>query len=133
MIVDEVEILAVRLYHLKVKEARDMIQGTKYCHGIDHEVLMSIATHTQETAVQEIRHWVENFGESRGEVIVVLSADECREPDVSESVNRWNVKYLNMKLPRWKDRVNSQAYLETQIAKEASVRVKDVECPYRRL
>jgi hypothetical protein len=133
MIVDEFEILAVRLYHLKVKNKQDMIQGTKYCHGIDFEVLTSIATYSQESAVSEIRHWIENFGEARGDVMVVLSADECRESDVSELVNRWNVKYLNMKLPKWKDRINSQAYLETQIAKEASVRVKDVECPYTRL
>jgi hypothetical protein len=36
-------------------------------------------------------------------------------------------------MPRWKDRVKSQAYIETHINKEAGVVVKDVSCPYRRL
>jgi hypothetical protein len=38
-----------------------MIQGTRYCHGMDHEVLMSIATHTQEAAVKEVQEWLEEY------------------------------------------------------------------------
>jgi hypothetical protein len=106
-----------------------MIQGTRYCHGMDYEVLMSIATHNQEAAVKEVRERVEGYSKTIGEVITVLSADESQESDVSQMVDGWRVKYFNVKLPRWKDRENSQAYLETQITKEARVRVKEVECP----
>jgi hypothetical protein len=133
MLANEDEILSVRLYHLKVERKTDMIQGTKYCHGMDYEVLKEIATHSQVTAVEEIKSWVEGFGRARGETMIVLSADEVKDSDVSKLVHGWNVRYLNIKLPRWKDRVNSQSYLETQVAKEASVRVEAVECPYRKL
>jgi hypothetical protein len=39
MLVNEEEILSVRLYHLRVERKSDMIQGMKYCHGMDYEVL----------------------------------------------------------------------------------------------
>jgi hypothetical protein len=133
MLVNEDEILSVKLYHLRVERKSDMIQGTKYCHGMDHEVLKKIATHSQEAAVAEIKSWIEGFGNARGEAIVVLSADEAKDSDVSKLVNGWGVRYLNIKMPRWKDRINSQSYLETQVAKEACVRVESVECPYRKL
>jgi hypothetical protein len=95
--------------------------------------LREIATHSQEAAVAEIKSWIEGFGNARGEAIVVLSADEVKDSDVSKLVNGWGVRYLNIKMPRWKDRINSQSYLETQVAKEACVRVESVECPYRKL
>jgi hypothetical protein len=133
MLVNEDEILSVRLYHLRVERKSDMIQGVKYCHGMDYEVLKKIATHSQEAAVEEIKDWIEGFGKARGEAIVVLSADEAKDSDVSRLVNGWSVRYLNVKMPRWKDRVNSQAYLETQVAKEAGVRIESIECPYKKL
>jgi hypothetical protein len=65
--------------------------------------------------------------------VVVLSADEQKESDVSRLVVGWKVKYINVCLPRWKDRINSPAYLETQVNKEAGVQVGKVSCPYKRL
>jgi hypothetical protein len=38
MLANEDEILSVKLYHLRVERKSDMIQGTKYCHGMDHGV-----------------------------------------------------------------------------------------------
>jgi hypothetical protein len=74
------ELRGVRLYHLKTADIKALNQGSKYCHGIDAKVLKEIATHHQDEALEEIKGWLE----SQVSVVVVLSADEQRESDVSE-------------------------------------------------
>jgi hypothetical protein len=123
------ELRGVRLYHLKTADLKALNQGSKYCHGIDAKVLKEIATHHQDEALEEIKGWLE----SQVSIVVVLSADEQRESDVSKLVMGWKVKYVNVCLPRWKDRINSPAYRETQVNKENGVQVGKVSCPYKRL
>jgi hypothetical protein len=112
-IVNKEEILEARIFHLRVKSKRDMIQGSKFCHGMEYDVLMSIAKHDQQTAIKEIRDWLE----SQESGIMVLSADESSDSDVSKMIHGWRVKYWNVCMPKWKERVHTRAYLETQVAK----------------
>ena len=65
--------------------------------------------------------------------ILVLSADEAKDSDVSKLIHGWKVKYQNVCLPKWKDRIHSQAYLETQVTKGPEIRIKSAVCPYRKL
>jgi hypothetical protein len=53
------EIVGVKLFHLRIADSRVLLQGTRYCHGIDPRVLREIATHSQKEALKEIKEWLE--------------------------------------------------------------------------
>ena len=65
--------------------------------------------------------------------VTVLSADESGNSDVSKFVNGWRLKYLNVPLPRWEYRMETQAYKETQLNKPHEYFVGNVICPYKML
>jgi hypothetical protein len=54
------EIVGVKLYHLRIANPKALLQGTRYCHGIDSKVLREIATHDQTEALREVKRWLES-------------------------------------------------------------------------
>jgi hypothetical protein len=122
---DMEEIIEARWYLIRVRDRKSVMQGAKYCHGISYDVCQKYGKYELREAVEEIREWLE------GQCVVVLSADENRSSDVSQFVDGWRVRYVNVCLPRWKDRLNTPAYMEVQVDKRKGVKVVEAECPYR--
>jgi hypothetical protein len=118
------EIIEARWYLIRVRDRKAVMQGAKYCHGISFDVCQRYGRYELKEAVEEIRGWLE------GQCVVVLSADENRSSDVSQFVDGWRLRYVNVCLPRWKDRLSTPAYVEVQVDKRKGVKVVDAECPY---
>jgi hypothetical protein len=125
---DEDSLLDVKIFHIRVRNRALFSQGSKHCHGMDFNQLNKIAKFELQEATSIIRNWLESLNN-----VTVLSADESENSDVSEFVNGWKLKYLNVPLPRWEYRIETQAYKETQLNKPHEYSVGNVMCPYKML
>jgi hypothetical protein len=128
LLCDEDKLLDVRIFHIRVKNRSLFNQGSKYCHAMDFNVLNKIAKFDIAEATSQIRNWLENLNN-----VVVLSPDENSKSDVSEFINGWRVKYVNVPLARWEHRVETKAHKNSQIDKPVEYWVKEAMCPYRML
>ena len=117
-------------YLLKPKDPRAAEKNAPYAHCIDLKVLYKVSVWSREDALADLRSHL-----AKEQRLLIVSADESRQTDVSRLADSWGLPYRQVPLVRWESRPESKPHRVSRekYKTEEGVKFGNVICPYHQL